>query len=287
MHPDSEDRLSQPARKSGSPIIFIIAALLVVAALGFWYLGDSGKQPEPTVPQAAQVPAPPPRPAEELPPAPDIPVREEVVEPEPQAPPEPVLPPVSLETSDAEIRERIGATTQSELAASALANEDLVQRGAALADTLSRGILVHKALPLPKPKGEFSVQESNGALTIDPASYQRYDPYAQAIEEMDTETLVATFHRFRPLLEQAYAELGYDAEDLDNALIRALDGILATPRLETPPEVVKAVKSYKYVDPSLEQRSTLQKQLLRMGPDNVARIQSQARALRTALLAGQ
>ena len=40
------------------------------------------------------------------------------------------------------------------------------------------------------------------------------------------------------------------------------------------------------MDPDLEQRTALEKQLLRMGPENVARIQEQARALRTALLAG-
>jgi hypothetical protein len=41
---------------------------------------------------------------------------------------------------------------------------------------------------------------------------------------------------------------------------------------------------YKYADPQLEELTPMQKQLLRMGPDNIRRIKEQARALREGLL---
>ena len=135
------------------------------------------------------------------------------------------------------------------------------------------------------PRGKFSVTRSDDRLTINPASYKRYDDYARTIENLNTGILVETFHRFRPLLEATYAELGYEADDFDNALIRALDNILATPRIDAPIAVRKSEAIHKFLDPDLERRTALQKQLLRMGPDNTARIQSQARALREALLA--
>jgi hypothetical protein len=42
---------------------------------------------------------------------------------------------------------------------------------------------------------------------------------------------------------------------------------------------------YVFADPALENLPTVQKQLLRMGPDNISRIKQQARALREGLLA--
>jgi hypothetical protein len=121
---------------------------------------------------------------------------------------------------------------------------------------------------------------------MDPAGYRRYDAYATAIAELDTELLADTFHRFRPLLEGAYGALGYSPGDMDNALIRALDRVLATPEISDPIPVKKVEAVYKYVDPSLEKLPAVQKQLLRMGPDNVAKIKNQAAALRRALLQG-
>ena len=41
---------------------------------------------------------------------------------------------------------------------------------------------------------------------------------------------------------------------------------------------------YRYADPQLEQLSAVQKQLLRMGPDNIRRIKAQARVIRSGLL---
>jgi hypothetical protein len=42
---------------------------------------------------------------------------------------------------------------------------------------------------------------------------------------------------------------------------------------------------YVYADPALEILPALQKQLLRVGPDNLRRIKQQARVLREGLLA--
>ena len=49
--------------------------------------------------------------------------------------------------------------------------------------------------------------------------------------------------------------------------------------------MTKVEAVYKYADASLEQLPGVQKQLLRMGPENTSRIQQKARALRAALLA--
>jgi hypothetical protein len=175
---------------------------------------------------------------------------------------------------------------ESALLANALSEDNLVERGATMVDVLSRGLLVHKAMPVPRPQEKFRAVEAGDELVIDPASYARYDAYARSIAELDVETLVASFHRARPLLEQAYAGLGYAPEKFDNAVIRALDRIIATPEVEDPPVVVPVGGIYKFADPDLEQLAPAQKLLLRMGPDNAERVRAKAAELREALLRG-
>jgi len=55
---------------------------------------------------------------------------------------------------------------------------------------------------------------------------------------------------------------------------------------ETPIEarLYKVEANWVYEDPALEALSPLQKQLMRMGPDNAERVKEKARELRGALL---
>jgi hypothetical protein len=117
------------------------------------------------------------------------------------------------------------------------------------------------------------------------ASYERYDDVTDAVTALDADVVVNTFHTLRPLYEQAFEQLGLDPEDFDNAVIRTLDLILATPEVTEPIALKPKSVVYLYADPALESLPALQKQLLRTGPDNLRRIKQQARMLREGLLA--
>lgn len=285
MHSDPENRMSRRQGRSKSYWGWVVAAAILIVAV---YFLSSGPAPITDVPLAeappvqtpAQAPTPTPKP--ELLPAPDIPRK-----PEPTAVvvnEEPPEPPATLETSDHELRESLSTTSSSALLANALANENLIERGVGVVDGLSRGALPLKALPITPPSEKFSVQTIDGEDYMNTESYHRYDSYARTIGELDTQTLTSNFNRFRPLLEQAYAGLGYPAQDFDNALIRTLDRILATPQLREPIALKKKESVYVYADSTIEQLTEMQKLLLRMGPDNMTLIQIQARDLREALL---
>ena len=60
--------------------------------------------------------------------------------------------------------------------------------------------------------------------------------------------------------------------------------VLATPVLDEPQALKLDVTTYEYVDRELEALPSLQKQLLRMGPDNLQRLQAVAARWRAALL---
>ncbi len=280
-----EDRPDFGRGRGGPPLIPIVLVLLVAAGLAVYWFYGSGDSEEPAPPPVVA-----PQPQPEPPPAPDIPPIEPEAEPaeavaqpapEPEPVPEPVL---TLETSDEVVVEELSAAGADELLANGLTYESLVDRGAALVESLSRGQVPHKLLRINPPQEKFSVQEQGDVLYLDPASYRRYDDYADAVASLDTEQLAGMFHHLRPLLEQVFEAQGFPADEFDNTLIRALDRIIAAPSLAEPPQVKSGIKSYKYVDPELEGLPELEKQLLRMGPENTAKIQAQARALREALL---
>ena len=92
------------------------------------------------------------------------------------------------------------------------------------------------------------------------------------------------FHFTRPLLESAFAEMGYQPRQMDGIILQALDNILATPIIVEPIQLKRESVAYKFTDPNLEGLLPLQKQLLRAGPANTQRIQEQTLALQEALL---
>lgn len=285
MHSDPEDRLYQQEKRRLPAlhlILIVIGIVGIVAAIYF-----PSRQSEPSIEEnttsivSTHAPAEAP-PVISMPEAPDIPA------PEPEAAatqqPIPAVAQVSLETSDLELREMLTPVNASTVITQALGTDDLILRSAGLIDGFSHGLTPRKILPLEPPKQKFTPLIIDGEVQLDPASYQRYNNYAKAITAVDTGLLVTAFHRYRPLIEQAYEEFGYSAEELDNALIRSLDYVIATPELDRPIALERKEAVFLYADPELEKLPSLQKQLLRMGPDNTAKIKQWAEALRQGLL---
>jgi hypothetical protein len=290
MQAAPEDRISERENAQGFPLrsLLLAAGIVVLVAVLYLTLGeDSPPAPEP-------VPTPAPQPVRESPTpqpvvavTPNIPVQ--VVEPElvaevaPQAP-APEQPPLTLENSDEALRDALSEASATPLLLGVLETDNLLQRSTGVIDGLNRGVLLRKILPLPALAKPFAVRNEAGRQLMDPAGFERYNSYANAIAELDTGSLVSNFHRFRPLFESAYAELGLPREEFDNAVIRALDRILSTPELTGPVVLERKSVMFTYADPALEGLAPLQKQLLRMGPANLRQVKAQAGALREGLL---
>ena len=277
-----EDRLESRSGSGGVPFLKIVLVVAILAVA--WVLWTTLQESEPVETPLEMVEEVVVQPAE-LPPAEDIPrpaAPAPVDTAEASEPAEPPLPP--LEESDSLMREQLAAAGIGPELDQMEAEENLVQLGAALVDGFSRGVVQYKLLPVKRPTQPFGVEIKGQQLYMDPAGYARYDEYAEAIATLDTQALVGSFHRMRPLYEQAYAQLGMDPETFDNAVIRMLDHVLQTPEIDEPIELTRKSVMYQYADPQLEQLSTVQKQLLRMGPQNLRRIKEQAAALRAGLL---
>ncbi|OUS17219.1 hypothetical protein A9Q88_05165 [Gammaproteobacteria bacterium 50_400_T64] len=206
---------------------------------------------------------------------------------EPAANPLPPLPP--YEKANVFIKAQVGEQHWQALNINAknlpaLNKDFLLQRSVAFLDGLSKGVLQDKLLPFTRPSQSFIAHKQGQALSMGSVNFQRYDAFTQSIVAIDSQQAAAFFHWTRPLLETAYSELGYPGENLDGAIIKAIDTLLATPRVEGPIALKRESVLYQYADPAIEALPSAQKQLLRMGSKNSALLKSWLSELRSALL---
>jgi len=275
---------------------WIILIILVVLGLGAWYLLSVQKD------AVEEAPAPPPIAVEEAPAPP--PVEEEATaEPdvsspvvaEEAAPEEPPLPP--LADSDPVAVEALSGLVGSEPVRQYVVSEDVIPRLVATLDALSGKQVPASIKAVEGPGGNFQATADedpdsvirNAAgdpipqYVVDPVNYRRYTPYVEMLEAADTAAIVTSYQDYRPLFEEAFRQLGYPDGDFDQRLRSLIDELLATPDLSGPVRLIKPEAYYLYADEELESLTAGQKVLLRMGPDNAARVKAKLTEIRDTL----
>ncbi len=189
----------------------------------------------------------------------------------------------SLDVSDPLVRELFSrAFSQPELT-SWLASPDLLRRFTAAVANVSDGDSPREHLSDLTPKAPFRAAERDERLYVDPKAYRRYDLIADLFASFDTRICMELYATVRPLIDEAYADLGYADQSFEEALARAILELLGTPVVEGDVELTPRVISYAYGDPQLEGLSSAQKQLLRMGPRSVRKVQGKLREFAAAL----
>ena len=275
---------------------FAVAAVVgVVALTAIAYLlidtdaADEGHSPDPAPevsPPAVRETAPAPHrleepalaePPREPPPVEAVPPAEPAVEPDPIA-----LPP--LAESDAFVRERLAGELVGTTGADWLAQNDLVLRAAAVIANGRDGNIPTRLLLFARVPGAFEVEDVDGVTVIAPATHARYDALVATATAIPPPQAVDLIVLLEPLLVDGLAMLGRG--DAPRALLAAmLLHVLDTPVTPGPIAVEQPKVYYLFKNPTLESRSQLQKQLLRMGPDNVRALKAYARELASELAA--
>jgi hypothetical protein len=246
-------------------LIGIGIILLLAVAAGIYYL-ISHKVEKPAEDTSLQ--APPPPATESIPPTASL----EALN----------LPSLELDKSD-EILRRLAQDISSHPGLSAwMKTRELIRRFVAAVDNVANGLSPKSQVDFFAPKGEFKAVRREGGLVILQASYDRYNPVADVIISLDARASARLYTALKPILQQAYTELGYPDADFHDTLTQAIAELLSTPVVEGRVLLEKKVASYAYVDETLEGLSQAQKQFLRMGPDNVQIIQTKLRELAVA-----
>lgn len=265
-----------------NPIFLGILFAGILATLVFILMtGDYG---EPTLPeelvmvQPSVEPAPMPIEAE----APAAPIAAPVItDVQPKIPPAPV---VSEETGDQYARESIDAVNGGKALAQFVAGDYVVERAVAIIDALRRGEVPYKLLPVGKPSTTFPISDNGLRVTLDTAGFSRYNGFAQWVGGLNTPALVSLLNDYEMIATQALTRMGVTDFDIRSALLAATTQILSTPQVSVDAELMRREANWVYMDPELEALSSLQKQVLRMGPENADIVQQKARDIRGALL---
>lgn len=221
-------------------------------------------------------------------------VPEPAPEPEPDAaeaaeatPSEPIETLPSLNSSDSYVRQRLASM---ELGASLLrlmVSDEIIRKFVVFTHNVAEGDLPQLEYPLRRVQPEPMVRELDENLyELDTASYRRYNTLVDTLIALEPEQAMRIYDSLRPLFQEAYRELGFQ-ESFDQVLVQAIDQILAARPVEGPFQLIKPSVMYVYAESQLEALTPVEKQLLRMGPENAAKLQSRLPAYRERLQAGR
>ncbi|PKI17108.1 DUF3014 domain-containing protein [Colwellia sp. 12G3] len=277
-------------RNSGPMIIFIVTFILVVVAIWQFSGGKTEKRPMDSGELLKQEPivsvSPPAQKLEEdkglieLPPIPPITenvtprVQETIIEQEITI----ILP--ALDKSDDWIQEKLPELTWRNELLSLLITEDIIRRFVVFTDNFTQGLLAYDHSLFIQPKVKFSVDEQlsnvDGEQNVwqwDSETSKRFDLYVDLLRSVDSTTLVNLYVDIKPLIDEAYLELGYE-EDFTYTLQDAITRVLDMELPKSAMDVTRTSVMYKYQDPQLEALDDSDKLMLRIGKENLLIIKS-------------
>ena len=193
------------------------------------------------------------------------------------------LPP--LGETDALVRRLVQALSQNPAVAAWLSTDGLVRNFTVVVVNVAEGATPAKHLPTLRPPTAFHVVERDGGAYVDAGSYRRYAGVTGAVASIDPDGAARIYTMLKPRIEEAYRELGFPDQSFDRAFERAIVSLLSVPIVDGPIRVTPKAKGigYAYVDERLEGLTNAQKQLLRVGPQNLRIIQQKLRAIALAL----
>ncbi|MFL6712082.1 MAG: DUF3014 domain-containing protein [Sulfurifustis sp.] len=160
----------------------------------------------------------------------------------------------------------------------------IVRRVVVTIDNLPRQ-QVSQRYSLAKPvSGQLRVSGKGEALAMNADNYRRYAAYVHVAESIDAQKLVAAYIYFYPLFQEEYRNLGYPKKYFNDRVVEAIDDLLAAPDLQAPIKLEQPKVLYQYADSNLEALSAGQKIMIRIGPENAARVKAKLKEIRQALI---
>lgn len=223
--------------------------------------------------------------AEPAPPPTEMPT---VAAPPPAPAPSPTPPPPSFEVpalgaSDEIVRGLVGEVSKHPEILEFLTTDRLIRRFVAAVANVAHGQSPRPHVGFLAPEESFEIEKArDGRVVIAEESYERYDLLVDAFTSLDNEGAARLYHDLSPLFEEAYAELG-NPDTFEEALSKAINRLLAVPVPDGEIEVFRAIRTYRFADPELEDLTPAEKHLLRMGPENAEEVQAKLLLIKMAM----
>ena len=269
--PVSSLREVQMGAITGAQLALMIALLAVLAAGGVVLTGIWPPADEPA-------PAARPTPIAEPPPAPVEPAPEPTTIVTPPPMPEPETEPLpTLAESDEPILDALADIPLGVAGQQFLTPSNVIERSTSLIYLMAQGDMPYKLLPMARPKAAFAIYDDGTRVVADPAGFSRYNALAEWLNSLDLQLLSDALAWFAPLFREAWSYYGGEASGFDMAVLTTLDLMIATPDIDlSEARLMRKEAVWVYEEPAIEALPPLQKQILRMGPDNAATLKGVA-----------
>lgn len=186
--------------------------------------------------------------------------------------------------ADSPILDSLLALASREQLARFLNLQDFARRFVVTVDNLPRQLIPAQWSALRPIPGQLAVAADGERITLQTENFARYDAFVKFAESLDTKALAKVYLRFYPLLQEQYREMGYPQGHLNDRVVAAIDDMLTAPEVSGPIRVVQPRVQYRFEDPLLESLSAGRKVMIRVGPENAARLKQVLRGLREQIV---
>lgn len=280
---------STASAKKRPNLIFAVVGIIILGAIIYWGFSQDepyGQEPAAPVEETPVTDAAEPEPVE-LAPEPEQAVAQAPAEltPEPEPKPAPLPEPaISLAEADSLLTGDVQPLNGGAVIEQFVAQPNILERSTGIVDTLRQGSVPYKLLPVGRPETKFPFRDDGAGVTMDPVGFERYNGLASVVNKLDTSAAVDLYGSYESAIEEAWSLMGYPDVSFNDAVMGALALLLTAPEPDLDARLIKKEANWIYADEDLESLPPLQKQMMRMGPDNAAIIKDKARELRSALL---
>jgi hypothetical protein len=188
----------------------------------------------------------------------------------------------SLDASDTAIRDMAAFLSHHPLFIQLLATKDLVRSATLGVQEIGDGKTPAEWLSVLKPETRVTIDgEEVGRMK--PESYRRWTAATTALTSIRPEDAAQLYVNTKRLFDDAYRELGHPSANFDEAIVLAMQMLLATPDVTSDPELIRKPNYFEHYDPALRGLRPVQKEFLLIGPDNRHQVRAWMRALATQL----
>lgn len=166
-----------------------------------------------------------------------------------------------------------------------LISEELVRKLVVTIDNMADGKIPRKHALLQPMADKFKVSRKGQQLWLDGYNHSRYNPYVEVLTGIDSSQWLVLYQRYYPLMQKAYAELGYPRKAFHDRVLLATERLLNSPVMARPMALEQPSVMYTYADPQLQKLSAVDKQMLRLGAANARKLKALLTVLRANLVA--
>lgn len=175
---------------------------------------------------------------------------------------------------------------------------DVVRKVVVFIDNFAQGLVAYQHSPLVKLSLPYQVTPilNESELTVDEGANKqeqfipsainsaRFNRYLALFLALDSETMVAWYQGLSPLFEQAYQELGYEQQTFNDVLLISIERIIDFKMPKQSQVLVQPHVLYQYQNEMLESLPDGDKLLMRLGQENLQKLQARLAKIRELLL---